>query len=294
MAVAPVAGSLSVVATPIGNLGDISARAVTVLRTADTVLCEDTRRTRQLLTHLGISTPTESLHAHNEHAKTAALVERCRQGAKLALVSDAGTPCLSDPGTDLVDAIQHAGIAVATIPGPFAAAAALAASGLTPIPFTFWGFVAKRSAERQRDLRRQLQTAVDGPMTHAYYVPGRDLDAVIGDLVQVAPAARVCVARELTKIHESWLRGTPAAVVQALLPQHLCGEAVLLVEISAAIAGNEPPAIDVAALVAAAKAAGEHRKSALPRLQRTTGVARTALYALWIAAEVDRPSEDSQ
>ncbi len=280
-------GLLSVVATPIGNLGDLSPRAVQVLAAADTVLCEDTRHTGQLLRHLGLDKHTESLHAHNEHDRVDGLVERLRNGAQLALVSDAGTPCLSDPGALLVDAAHGAGIAVQTVAGPFAAAAALAASGLTALPFAFWGFFAKKSGQRQADLQRQLRPGPEGPMTHAFYVPGRDLVEVLADVATVVPDSRVCVARELTKVHESYLRGTANQVAARLLPEQLRGEAVLLVEIAAEL--QPAVALDVAELVRQAKTGGHDRKQALAALQRKTGLSRNALYALWLAA--DTPGE---
>lgn len=277
-------GSLHIVATPIGNLGDLSTRAVQVLAEADAILCEDTRHTGQLMSHLGLHKPLESLHAHNEHARTPALLERCLAGAQLALVSDAGTPCLSDPGAALVQAAHAAGIEVRSVPGPFAVAVALAGSGLCPIPFAFWGFVAKKAGQRRRDWQQQLRPGPDGPMTHAFYVPGRDLADVLADLAAVAPNAQVCVARELTKIHEQYLRGTAANVAAALTAEQLRGEAVLLVEVAAAPDGNTAAAVDVVALVAAARAAGEPRKLALQRLAVATGRSRNDLYDLWLAA----------
>lgn len=277
-----MAGRLSVVATPIGNLGDLSPRAAAVLAAADVVLCEDTRHTGQLLRHLQLDKHTESLHAHNEHDRVPGLLERLLAGAHFALVSDAGTPCLSDPGALLVDAAHEAGIAVETIAGPFAAAAALAASGLCPLPFTFWGFLAKKAKDRQADWQQQLQPAPAGPMTHAYFVPGRDLHEVLRELAVVAPAARVCAARELTKLHEGYLRGTPAAVAALLTEEQLRGEAVLLIQIDAPLV--EVAAVEPESLVRQAKANGQDRKQALAAIGRQTGLSRNALYALWAAA----------
>lgn len=276
-------GMLSVVATPIGNLGDLSPRASQVLAEADCVLCEDTRHTGQLLQHLGLHKRTQSLHAHNERDQVAALVARLQLGEHLALVSDAGTPCLSDPGALLVDAAQTAGVAVQTIAGPFAVAAALAASGLCPLPFAFWGFVAKKSALRRAALTAQLRPGPDGPMTHAFYVPGRDVDDVLADVAAIAPVARVCVARELTKIHEGYLRGTAQQVLTALQAEQLRGEAVLLIELAAPLVAVQAVAPEL--LVRQAKAAGQDRKHAIALLQRSTGLSRNALYALWMAAE---------
>lgn len=282
---APAAtGHLFVVATPIGNLGDLSPRAVQVLAQADAVLCEDTRHTAQLMAHLGLHKPLESLHAHNERARTPGLVERCAAGAQLALVSDAGTPCLSDPGAELVAAAHAAGVTVVSVPGPFAVATALAASGLCPMPFAFWGFVAKKAGQRRRELALQLRPGPAGPMTHAFYVPGRDLADVLADFGFVAPTAQVCVARELTKVHEQYLRGTADAVAAGLCAEQLRGEAVVLVEVAGPLDGNSRQAPDVAAMVTAARAAGEPRKQALQRIAAQTGRSRNELYDLWLAA----------
>ena len=217
---------LRVIATPIGNLGDLTPRAQQALATADLVLCEDTRHSGALLNHLGIKKPLWSLHAHNETGRIDSILHALAEGQVIALVSDAGTPCLSDPGAELVAAVRHAGYAVTSLPGPFAAAVALAASGMTPVPFAFWGFWAKKSGERRSQLQARL-------------LPGPDLDDVLADLVAVAPAAKVCVARELTKIHEGFWLGTAAEVAGRLGPEQLRGEAVVLVEISAKPAGHD-------------------------------------------------------
>lgn len=282
------AGLLSVVATPIGNLGDLPARAAAALAQADAILCEDTRHTGQLLHHLAIKKPLERFDAHTELDRVPALVERLLAGARLALVSDAGTPCLSDPGARLVDAVQAAGIAVESLPGPFAAAVALAASGLIPQPFAFWGFLAKKSAERQRQLTARLLPGPDGPMTHAFYVPGRDLPEFLADVASVAPSARVCAARELTKLHEQYLRGTAAQVAAELSAEQERGEAVLLVEVSELAQPADAP--DAMELVKAARRAGEDRKYALKRIGERTGLSRNELYELWLSAG-DEPAE---
>jgi 16S rRNA (cytidine1402-2'-O)-methyltransferase len=278
-------GMLHVVATPIGHLQDLSPRAGQTLADADLVLCEDTRHSAPLLQHIGVKKPLWSLHAHNEDGQIAAVLQALQDGQQVALVSDAGTPCLSDPGARLVDAIQQAGLAVRTIPGPFAAAAGLAASGLTAVPFAFWGFLAKKSSERRSQLQARLTPGPEGPMTHAFYVPGRDAGEVLDDLAAVAPETRVCLCRELTKIHEGYLRGAPAAVRAQLTPEQERGEAVLLVEVRApleAVVVQSPQS-----LVAAARAAGEDRRDALQRLAKQTGLARKHLYALWLAAGME-------
>jgi 16S rRNA (cytidine1402-2'-O)-methyltransferase len=284
----PKPGTLYVVATPIGHLGDLSTRAATVLAEADVVLCEDTRHTGVLLRHLGLQKATWSLHAHNEEARVIAVLDRLHAGETLALVSDAGTPCLSDPGAHLIDAVHAAGMTVRTVPGPFATAAALAGSGLTPVPFAFWGFLAKKTSERRAQLRIRLQPGPEGPMTHAFYVPGRDLADFAEDLAEIAPATRVVVARELTKIHEGWLRGTPAQVQAQLTEEQLRGEAVVLVEVAPGnVQGAVQVPVDAGELVRAAKAAGRDRKFALKEIGERTGLSRNDLYQLWLDAGED-------
>ena len=274
--------TLYVVATPIGNLADLSPRAADVLREVDLLLCEDTRHTGHLLATLGLKKEMWSLHAHNELAKIPGVLTRLQAGATVALVSDAGTPALSDPGQLLVAAAHEAGLAVRSLPGPFAVATALAASGLTPIPFAFWGFLPKKLGERRQLLERTLQPAGDGaPMTHAFYVPGRDLATVAEDLAAVRPLAQVVVARELTKLHEGYIRATAAELAAALTDEMLRGEAVLLVEVSQASAPQvEVP--DARVLVAAAKAAGVDRKFATREIGEKTGLSRNEIYALWL------------
>ena len=281
----PARGVFFVVATPIGNLGDLSPRAAETLAAVDLVLCEDTRHTARLLQHLGLQKTTLSLHAHNEGERVASVLERLDAGASVALVSDAGTPCLSDPGARLIDAIQGAGLDVRTIPGPFAAAAALAGSGLSPVPFAFWGFVAKKSGERRAQLRARLRQGPEGPMTHAFYVPGRDLADFAEDVEDVAPRCRLVLARELTKIHEGWLRGTPAVVRGLLAAEHLQGEAVALIEISAdSEPGERQAPVDARELVTQARTAGRDRKEALRAIGQQTGLARRVLYGMWLEA----------
>jgi len=277
---------LRVVATPIGNLGDLTPRAQQALATADLVLCEDTRHSGALLHHLGLKKPLWSLHAHNETGRIDAVLHELAQGKVLALVSDAGTPCLSDPGAELVAAVRQAGYPVTSLPGPFAAAVALAAAGLTPVPFAFWGFLAKKSGERQRQLQARLLPGPEGPMSHAFYVPGRDVPELLADLQAVAPAARVCVARELTKIHEGFLLGTPAEVAEQLRPEHERGEAVLLVEIRAKPAGSEKwSEAQLIEKIEQARQEGQRAKQAVADLAAASGWSRNDVYARWVACD---------
>ncbi len=276
-------GTFAVVATPIGNLGDLSPRAAEILGQVDEILCEDTRHTAQLLRHLGLHKPLTSLHAYNEAERVGQVLAGLAQGRHYALVSDAGTPCLSDPGAQIVEAVQQGGYALTSVPGPFATATALAGSGLVAVPFAFWGFLAKKASERRQQLRDRLRPGPQGAMSHAFYAPGRDLLEFMDDIAEVAPYSRVVVARELTKIHEGWLRGTAAQVRGAIRPEQLCGEAVVLVQVQDSdVVQKQETAMDPGALVRAARQSGADRKKALREIALKTGLSRNELYALWL------------
>jgi len=191
-------GTLYVVATPIGNLEDVTLRALRILREASVIAAEDTRRTSRLLQHYSISTPTTSLHAHNEEAKTPRLIERLRAGESVALVSDAGTPVVSDPGERLVAAAHAAGVRVEPIPGPSAAIAAVSASGMGGDGFLFVGFPPARAAARSTWLSR---LAAEPRPVVLYEAPHR-IKATLGDLLAAFGDRRVALGRELTKTHE--------------------------------------------------------------------------------------------
>lgn len=200
-----VPGALHVVSTPIGNLGDITLRALAVLTQASVICCEDTRQTRTLLERFGITTPTTSLHEHNEAKAIPAVIARLRAGEVVALVSDAGTPLVSDPGARLVDAVIVEGLRVVPIPGASATLAALVASGIVPHPCTILGFLARKGQDRRQQLEmlaRLTHTAV------LFESPHRLVDT-LRDLSTVAGATRTAaIARELTKVYEEVRRGT--------------------------------------------------------------------------------------
>ncbi|MSP90871.1 MAG: 16S rRNA (cytidine(1402)-2'-O)-methyltransferase [Myxococcales bacterium] len=279
------AGRLVIVGTPIGHLGDLSPRAADALATADLVLCEDTRVTGRLLAHVGARQPTWAVHAHNEDAQVAGVLDRLAQGQTVALASDAGLPCLSDPGARLVEAARAAGHAVTVVPGPFAAAIALAGSGLAAVPFSFWGFLPKKSAERRARLRSVLRPDPGGgAMTHAFYVPGRDLRAVLADIGAEAPTARVAMGRELTKLHEQWAVGTASDVAGELTDETERGEAVVLVEVATAPVAVQVPALDLDALVRRALGDGERAKRAVDRIAQSLGLPKRIVYAAWVQA----------
>jgi len=205
-------GRLFVVATPIGNLGDLSDRARAALRQADRILCEDTRHTRKLLAVIGATGSLESFHEHNEDEKVEAVIRWIHEGRTIALVSDAGTPGLSDPGFTLLRRARELGIRVEPIPGPFAAAIALVASGLPPHPFAFWGFAPRKQGERRRFYER---VRASGMTALVYEAPHR-LVASLDTAREVLGDAEITVAREMTKMHEEFLHGTIARVVDDL------------------------------------------------------------------------------
>jgi 16S rRNA (cytidine1402-2'-O)-methyltransferase len=205
-----VAGILYVVATPIGNLSDLTLRAIDVLKTSDRVAAEDTRRTRQLLSHLGIEgKPLDALHAHSSDRDVARLVERLDSGENVALVTDAGTPAVSDPGDALVKAAINAGVRIVPVPGASAVLAALVASGLaTGVGFRFIGFLARDGAAR----RDGIATVCATPEPVVIFESPERTKATLTELADAMPERPACVARELTKLHEEVVRGTLASL----------------------------------------------------------------------------------
>jgi 16S rRNA (cytidine1402-2'-O)-methyltransferase len=203
-------GRLVVVPTPIGNLGDLSPRAAAALREADLVACEDTRRTATLLRHAGSTAPMVPAHEHNEAARAADLVRRMRGGAVVALVADAGTPAVSDPGARVIRAAVDAGLPVTVLPGPSAALTALVASGLAAEPHVVVGFFPRRPAERRRLLARLAAV----PATVVGFESPRRLGALLAEVAEIEPDRPVAVARELTKLHEEVVRGTAADLAE--------------------------------------------------------------------------------
>lgn len=217
-------GTLFLVATPIGNLEDISARALRVLREADLVAAEDTRHTRRLLQHFGIPATVVSLHEHNERARAASLVERIQAGETVALVTDAGSPGIADPGFPVVKAAVAAGVRVESIPGPSAVVVALQVSGLPTDAFLFAGFLPPRGAARRRrleELSAHRETVVVFESPHRIESCLEDLETVWGD-------RPIALARELTKLHEQVLRGSAREVRAALRAEWKRGEMVLV------------------------------------------------------------------
>jgi len=217
--------TLYLVATPIGNLEDITLRALRVLKECDVVAAEDTRRTGQLLKHFGISKPLRSYFQFNEAKRSEEILARLHRGEKVALVTDAGSPGISDPGERVVKAAIAAGLRVEPVPGPCALVAALTASGLPTDEFHFIGFLPHKSGQRRKKLE-ELKP-VEG--TLVFYESRYRIEKLLGELSEVFPERQVVLARELTKKFEESLRGKPAALLQAVRQRSLKGEFVVLV-----------------------------------------------------------------
>ncbi|MGA2808881.1 MAG: 16S rRNA (cytidine(1402)-2'-O)-methyltransferase [Terracidiphilus sp.] len=284
---APLAPGLYLVATPIGNLGDITLRALDVLRRVDRIACEDTRQTQKLLNHFEITTPTISCHQHNEHQRAQEFVEALKAGGRIAVVSDAGMPGISDPGSQLAAEAIAAGIAVIPIPGANAGLSALVASGLQTGEFHFIGFLPEKAGARRtrlESLAAEVQKAEAARTLVFYEAPHRILEA-LSDLEAVfGPAVRVVLARELTKIHEEFLRGTVEEIRSNLAGRdRIRGEITLLVDarprqVGEGQAANAAPE-KIADRVARIQAeTGADEKEALKRLARELGQSKSDLY----------------
>lgn len=271
--------TLYIVSTPIGNLGDVTFRAVEVLGKADRVLAEDTRRTSILLRHYGIRVPLVSAHEHNEASRAAQVVEWLDAGETLALVSDAGTPLLSDPGARIVRSVVEAGHEVVPVPGASALLAALVASGLEPEPFTYYGFLPRKGGARTERL------AEIAGLRHAavvYEAPGR-LARLLEDLSEACGAERpVAVGRELTKLHETFFRGTLGDAAAYYSGESVRGEIVVVVGGGAGVEAEEPIE-DPEAHARALLAEGMRPSAAARELARRTSIPRSDAYAIVVS-----------
>src|ERR1700737_2080743 len=258
----PLAPGLYLVATPIGNLEDITLRALRVLRSVDRIACEDTRQTQKLLNHFGIKTPTVSYHMHNEGSRSEELTAELRAGGRIAVVSDAGTPGISDPG--------------GPIPGANAAISGLIASGLPAECFIFHGFLPAKGGAR----KTALETLPRGALTHIFYEAPPRIEDTLADVEAVFGAAQhVVIARELTKLHEEFLRGTVAEVRATLAARTVRGEIVLLLARAPDEAAAADPKTSIRAEVAALmKAEGLAEKDALKRVARERGIGKSEAY----------------
>jgi 16S rRNA (cytidine1402-2'-O)-methyltransferase len=218
-------GTLYLVATPIGNLEDITLRALRTLKECDLVAAEDTRRTGQLLKHFGISKPLLSYFQFNEAKRSEEIIERLRRGEKIAVATDAGSPGVSDPGERVVKAAVTAGFRVEPVPGPSALVAAVTASGLGTEEFHFVGFLAHKSGQR----RKKLEALKEVPGTLVLYESPYRIEKLLGELNEALPERQVVLARELTKKFEEFLRGTAAELLEVTKTRRLRGEFVVMV-----------------------------------------------------------------
>jgi 16S rRNA (cytidine1402-2'-O)-methyltransferase len=267
-------GTLYIVATPIGNLEDITLRALRVLKEVDLIAAEDTRHSRKLLTHFGISRPLTSYFDHNKELKGGYIIERLQQGQNVALITDAGTPCISDPGYQLVRDAVAAGITVVPIPGACAAITALSASGLPTDHFTFAGFLPNRQQKR----RERLQAFAGEKGLLVLYESPKRLLATLRDMLETLGDREVVVARELTKIYEEFLRGKLSALVEEVEKREIRGEVAILVT-----PADEPELPDVPEMEELLRrylASGELSvKDAVKQVTKETGLPKSVVYA---------------
>lgn len=270
---------LYVVSTPIGNLGDLSQRAADVLRAADVVLAEDTRRSSILLRHVGAQTRLLSAHEHNEAARAGAVVAMLREGKSVAMVSDAGTPLLSDPGARIVREVVSAGFEVIPVPGASALLAALVASGIPADTFTFLGFPPRKGPERAE----LLDEVAASPRAVVLYESPNRVAKLLEDLAAACgPARRVAVGREITKLHEEFVRGTLAEAAAHFAGREVLGEIVVVVEGRSVDAGAEGEVDELAArsVAAALLERGESPSAVAKELRRRLGISRNDAYRI--------------
>lgn len=279
MADEPLAPGLYLVATPIGNLEDITLRALRVLRSVDRIACEDTRQTRKLLDRHGIATPTLSSHEHNEAERSRQLLVELKNGARIAVVSDAGTPGISDPGMVLAAAAIAEGIPVYPIPGPSAAITALVASGLNTERFFFAGFPPPKAGARRTALENLLESLSE-PLTVVFYEAPHRILETLADIEAVFGAhTPIAIARELTKLHEEFLRGPIQSIRRQLAARDaIRGEIVLLIEARPRPASATTGAGITARLAELVQSEHLDEKDALKRIARERGVSKSELW----------------
>jgi 16S rRNA (cytidine1402-2'-O)-methyltransferase len=275
-----MAGVLYIVATPIGNLEDISLRALRILKEVDLIAAEDTRHTHHLLSHYGIETALTSYHEHNERRKTPVLIERLRRGANIALVTDAGTPVISDPGYRLVTAAIDAAIKVTPIPGASAVTAVVAASGLPPDRFAFEGFLPGSKKER----RARLLALKDDTRTLVFYEAPHRIKESLSDLGEILGDREVVVAREVTKLHEEFRRGSASELAAQLGNQEVRGEITLAVGGSSGAAAVSQATLE--SEIRRLRGAGMHVKAIAGSLAQQYGCSKKSVYRL--ALELDK------
>lgn len=279
-----MAGILYVVATPIGNLEDITLRALRVLKEVDVIAAEDTRHTRHLLDHYGITTQLTSYHEHNERAKTQTLVDRLGRGERIALVSDAGTPAISDPGYRLVLAAVAAGIPVTPIPGPSTVAAVVSASGLPSDRFVFEGFLPSAKQER----RNRLALLREEPRTLVFYEAPHRLKECLRDILDILGAREMVLAREVTKLHEEFCHGSVDELLAGLDAGAPRGEIALVVRGFSGDATVSESALKEQ--IRRLKSEGMHVKAIAEVLGERYGYPKKAIYRLTLDLDEDASS----
>jgi 16S rRNA (cytidine1402-2'-O)-methyltransferase len=277
-------GILYIVSTPIGNLEDITLRALRILKEVDLIAAEDTRRTRQLLTHYGIHKPLISYHEHNQKMREDTLLEKLRTGKQIALVTDAGTPGISDPGTPLIHRAAQEGILLVPIPGPSAAIAGLSISGLPTESFLFYGFLPAKASARKKFLAALKKR----PETLIFYESPRRLTALLQEALAILGNRQVVVTREITKIFEETFRGTIGDVLGKIGGEEVKGE------ITVVLAGNrEEEIVSISSIRAALQEqilnSGACLKEAIERVSENLGVAKREVYRESLRLKKENP-----
>ncbi|MFO7945880.1 MAG: 16S rRNA (cytidine(1402)-2'-O)-methyltransferase [Armatimonadota bacterium] len=267
-------GRLFIVATPIGNLEDITERAITTLETADLIVAEDTRRSRKLLSHFGINTPMESYHGDSSDAKRSRLIDRLREGQTLALVSDAGTPCISDPGARLVRMARDAGIQVSPIPGPSSITAALSVSGLDASRFVFMGYPSRKSSDRN-DF---FNTVLNQPWTVVIFEAPHRIVATLQELAAIAPDRSVFLVREATKTFEELTGGLLHEIAASISTREPRGEYVIVLAGAEEAKDEELPKAAVEQAITQMTEAGIHTRTIANILEALTPLSRNDAY----------------
>ncbi|MBA3351806.1 MAG: 16S rRNA (cytidine(1402)-2'-O)-methyltransferase [Blastocatellia bacterium] len=269
-------GTLYLVATPIGNLKDITYRAVEVLSSVDVIACEDTRHTRKLLNHLGITNKLVSYHDHNEAERATELIAGLENGKSVALVSDAGTPGISDPGYRLVQRAIEVGVAAVSIPGAVAFVAAVVVSGLPTDAVFFGGFLPSKKAER----RNRLREVSEIPATLAFYESPRRMSGTLADCLEILGDRSAAVGREITKLHEEFSRGTLSQLHSKFSSATFKGETVLLIDRVRGVKQKADPAFSLMGRLAAIEAEGVDPKAALKLVAREFGISKSEAYRI--------------
>ena len=269
-------GTLYLVATPIGNLQDVTPRAIATLRSVDLIACEDTRHTRKLLTHLDIRNELISYHEHNESERSAMILRLLTEGRSVAIVSDAGTPGISDPSFIVVRAAREHGVTVVPIPGPTAFVSALIASGLPADSIFFGGFLPSRSGER----RRRLEEVADIPATLVFYESPHRLLRSLDDCLAILGDRRIALARELTKLHEEIIDGTLAQIINSLSSASLKGEYVLVIDRAGEARAATHDTSDLVTRFQQLEAGGLGHKAALKQAAKEFGMSKPEAYRI--------------